>query len=77
MIPTIGQHQDINRKSDEKGHESLTRIMTPEKRAIRRAKSIRTASHKPQADSSGNAFRKSCRDYGCKCKKHGSLRKKD
>jgi hypothetical protein len=76
MVPTIGNQVDTLRKSDEKGHDTLTRIMTPEKRAIRRAKSIRTASHKPQADSSGNAYRKSCRDYGCKCKKHGSLRKK-
>ena len=77
MVPTIGNQVDILRHSDDKGRDTLTRIMTPEKRAVRRAKSIRTASHKPQADSSGNAFRKSCRSYGCTCVKHGSTRKRD
>lgn len=77
MIPTIGNKVDILRHSDDKGRDTLTRIMTPEKRACRRAKSIRTASHKPQANSSGYAFRNSCRSYGCTCVKHGSTRKRD
>jgi hypothetical protein len=77
MIPTIGQYPDIMHKNDEKGHETLTHKFTPEQRVARRAKSIRTASHKPQANSEGYAYRKSCRDYGCKCVKHGSTRKKD
>jgi len=77
MIPTIGNKVDTLRHSDEKGHETLTHKFTPEQRAARCAKSIRTASHKPQANSEGYAYRKSCRDYGCKCVKHGSTRKKD
>jgi len=64
---TIGNREDIGRKKDEKGQETLTRKNS--NKAVRYAKSLRTASHKPLPGSNG--MRKPCREYGCHCAKHG------
>jgi hypothetical protein len=71
MVVYIGNMPDIGRNSNEKGQETLTRKNS--NKAVRYAKSLRTASHKPAPGSNG--MRKSCRDYGCSCKKHGGKRK--
>lgn len=67
MVVGIGNMVDISRTSKDKGQDTLTRKNS--NKAVRYAKSLRTASHKPAPGSNG--MRKPCREYDCKCKKHG------
>lgn len=68
----IGNRMDISRNKDEKGQDTLTRKNS--NKAVRAAKSTRTASHRPTPGSNG--IRKPCSEYPeCNHRKHGYTNK--